>query len=70
MTLQLVSFNLIILKDPIPQEKNFLKSRKCKNTGKITGGEFWSTDKGDKICIKMSDIVGENLNLKSDLTEA
>jgi len=70
MTLQLVSFNLVVLRDPIPQENNFLKPRRCKRTGVITGGEWWSTDKSDRITIKMSDIIDNNLNMKSDLTES
>ena len=71
MTLQLISFNLVVLKDPIPQQNNFLKSRKCKKTDKITGGEWWSTEEQEgRITIKMSDIINENLNMKSDLTES
>jgi len=42
-----------------------------KKTKEIDGGEWWSTDKvEDRITIKISDIIGKNMNLKSDLTES
>ena len=47
-----------------------MKPRVCKKQKKITGCEWWSTNKVDRITIKMSDIVGNDMNLKSDLTES
>lgn len=62
--------HLIILKDPIPQLNNFMKPRVDKKSGKITGCEWWSSNQTDRIVIKMSDIVGQDMNMKSDLTES
>lgn len=70
ITLQLVSMHLIILKDPVPQINNFMKPRVDKKSKKITGCEWWSSQADDRVAIKMSDIMGQDMNLKSDLTES
>lgn len=69
ITLQLVSLHVIVLKDPVPQLNNFMRSRRDQD-GKITGVEWWSSKENDRIVIPMGDIVGGNMNIKSDLTES
>ena len=61
--------HVIVLRDPIPQQINFLKSS-INDDGLIEGGEWWSSEEDDKIVIKMRDIIEDNMNFKSDITES
>lgn len=47
-----------------------MKSTVDEDSGKINGGEWWSSESNDRIEIKMTDIIDNNMNLKSDLTES
>lgn len=59
MTLQLISWHLIILRDPIPQDEIFFKQT-VDEEGKIIGAEWWSSDKPDRITINIVDIIHKN----------
>ena len=60
---------MIILKDPIPQDQIFFKQT-LDDDGTILGAEWWSSDKPDRIKIEIVDIINENQNFKSDITES
>lgn len=69
MTIQLISMHVIVLRDPIPEQINLLKST-IDDDGYINGGEWWSSESNDRIKIKMTEILDDSMNLKSDLTES
>ena len=57
------------MKDPLPRDQIFFKQT-LDDDGTILGAEWWSSDQPDRIKIEIVDIIGENHNFKSDITES
>ena len=61
---------MIILNEPIPQDKILFKSTINPEDESIIGAEWWSSEEPDRLKIEFVDIIGRNQNFKSDITES
>jgi hypothetical protein len=65
----LISQHLILLRDSIPGDEILFKQTLDEND-QIVGAEFWTSEEPDRIKIEIVDIIGQNFNFKSDITES
>ena len=51
---------MIILNEPIPQNRILFKSTVNPGDGEIVGAEWWSSEEPDRLKIEFVDIIGRN----------